>query len=77
MFERELNFFKENQADFVKKYNGKILVIVGDELVGVHDNLISAYKESLNSYKLGSFMIQPCVPGPSAYTVTISPSIQI
>lgn len=74
MFDKELSFFKENQSELVKKYGGKILVIKESEIVGVYETTIDAYVNALKSYTLGSFMIQPCTPGPEAYTVTISTS---
>lgn len=74
MFDTELKFFKENQPDLVKKYGGKILVIKDTEVVGVYETTIEAYINALKSFQLGTFMIQPCTPGPEAYTVTISTS---
>jgi len=74
MFQQELNFFKENQNTLVQQYKGKVLVIVGKEVIGVFNNSIEAYTEATKKFKPGSFMIQPCEPGPEAYTVTISTS---
>jgi hypothetical protein len=74
MFDKELSFFKENQPELVKKYGGKVLVIKEAEVVGVYETNIDAYINALKAYTLGSFMIQPCTPGPEAYTVTISTS---
>lgn len=74
MFEQEMVFFKENQDTLVHKYKGKVLVIVGKEVFGVFNNTIDAYKEATRNFEPGTFMIQPCMPGPEAYTVTISTS---
>ena len=71
VFESELAFFITNQKDLVSKYDGKALVIRGAELVGVYDTALQAYLEAQKHYEPGSFMIQPCAPGPEAYTVTI------
>jgi hypothetical protein len=72
VFEAELRFFITNQNDLVEKHNGKVLVIRGDELVGVYDSTLEAYLEAQKQYEPGTFMIQPCAPGPEAYTVTIN-----
>ncbi len=72
MFAEELDFFKANQENLVKKYRGKVLVIKGQELLGVYPNCIAAYVEAQKEHELGSFMIQPCEPGAEAYTATIS-----
>lgn len=72
MFEAELDFFKSNQDSLVEKYKGKVLVLRNKEVVGVYSTTLEAYSEAKKSFALGTFMIQPCAPGPEAYTVTIS-----
>lgn len=75
VFKTELNFFIANQNNLVKKHHGKILVIKGRTIVGVYRSALEAYLQAQKKHKLGTFMIQPCQPGPSAYTVTISSNI--
>jgi hypothetical protein len=72
MFEKELEYFKANQAEWVKKHNGKVLVIQGGVLLGVYVTALQAYLETQKVHPVGTFMIQPCEPGPSAYSVTIA-----
>ena len=72
MFKEEFEYFKDNQADLVEKYKGKILVIKGRDILGAYNNPLEALTESIKNYELGTFMIQPCQPGPDAYTVTVS-----
>ncbi|MBI2836678.1 MAG: hypothetical protein HYX75_00045 [Acidobacteria bacterium] len=71
-FDEELGFFIEHQEELVSQYRGKILVLVGPKVVGVHNTVLDAYLEAQKEYELGTFMIQPCEPGPDAYTVTIT-----
>ena len=71
MFESELTYFITHQQELVSKYDGKALVIRGNEVVGVFDTPLEAYLEAQKHYEPGTFMIQPCAPGPEAYTVTI------
>lgn len=71
MFESELKYFITHQSELVAKYDGKALVLRGDELVGVYDTPLQAYLEAQKQFAPGTFMIQPCAPGPEAYTVTI------
>ena len=72
MFEKELNFFIANQDQLVKQYEGKTLVLRGEEVAGVYDDPLQAYLDAVKKYEPGTFMIQPCVPGSDAYTVTIT-----
>jgi len=74
MFQEEFEFFKRNQAELVEKYVGKFLVIKGATVLGVYNTPLEALSESIKENEIGSFMIQPCKPGPEAYTVTISTS---
>ena len=71
MFETELAFFIANQDDLVRKHNGKVLVIRGSELAGVYGSPLEAYLQAQKIFEPGTYMIQPCTPGPEAYTVTI------
>jgi len=72
MFLTELNYFIANQEALVEKYDGKILVLIGEEVVGAYNTLLEAYIEAQKQYALGTFMLQKCISGPDAYTVTIS-----
>ena len=72
MLEREFKYFKDHQEELVKKYSGKYLVIVGEEVVGVHDAEIDAYTEAKKRFKPGTFLIQHCLPGKSSYTQTFN-----
>ena len=74
-FLEELNFFIEHQDDLVRQYRGKILVLKGHEVVGVYRDLPEAYFEAQREHELGTFMLQPCEPGPDAYTTTIVSSL--
>lgn len=72
MFKKELDFFIDNQDSLVNQYQGKVLVLKDQQVVGVYQTPLEAYLEAQKSYEIGTFMIQPCEPGPQAYTVTIS-----
>ncbi|GHU40432.1 hypothetical protein FACS1894190_07320 [Spirochaetia bacterium] len=46
MYEQENTFYKANKAQLRQKYLGKELVIVGDEIIGVYDDLDTAVDET-------------------------------
>ncbi len=48
MLEKEFKYFKDHQEELVKKHEGKYLVIVGEEVVGVYNAEIDAYTEAKN-----------------------------
>ncbi len=68
----ELDYFITNQKKLAEKYIGKVLVIKGQKVIGVYESALEAYVEAQKKYRLGEFLIQPCEPGPEAFTVTIS-----
>lgn len=68
MLEKEFKFYLDNQENLVKKYKGKYLVIIGENIVGVFNSDEEAYFESKKKYKLGTFLIQFCESGDSSYT---------
>lgn len=72
MFDKELNYFKAHQDELVAQHKGKTLVIRGENIEGAYGSALEAYLEAQKRFPLGTFMIQPCEPGPQAYTVTIS-----
>jgi hypothetical protein len=72
MLEAELEYFKTHQAELVEKYGGRVLVLRDHEVVHVAATPLEAYLAAKARFEPGTFMIQPCDPGPEAYTVTIA-----
>lgn len=72
MFDTELKYFIAHQEDLVRQYRGKALVLRGEHVVGAYGSPLEAYLAAQKEFPLGTFMIQPCEPGPEAYTVTIN-----
>lgn len=70
MLEKEFQYFIDNQAALVEKYNGKFIVIKDQNIIGSYNSHAEAYNETLKTEKIGSFLIQHCVPGKDAYTQT-------
>jgi len=72
MFDTELQFFIANQEDLVRRYRGTVLVIRDKEVVGAFPTAMEAYQAAQKQFPPGTYMLQPCEPGPDAYTVTVS-----
>jgi hypothetical protein len=72
ILDKELEYFIAHQDELVAKYRDKTLVIKGSKVVEVCDSPLAAYVKASKKYEPGTFMIQPCSPGPGAYTVSIS-----
>ena len=70
MLEKEFKYYLKNQSKLVEDYNGKVIVIVGEEVIGVFSDKMEAYENSIKSHKAGTFLIIFCSPGTEDYTFT-------
>jgi hypothetical protein len=70
MLEQEFKYYLANQKELVEKYNGKFLVIIGEEVVSSYDSYEDALFDSQKKYEIGKFLIQQCLPGEDSYTQT-------
>lgn len=67
MLEREFEFYLKNQNELVKKYNGRVVVIKEDDVIGVFDSEIDAIVETVKIHEMGSFLVQKCSEGDKDY----------
>ncbi len=68
--EKEFQYYLDNQAELVKKYNGKFIVIKDCIVIGTYDSEIQAIKQTSSQHPLGTFLVQKCEPGAESYTQT-------
>ncbi|MDD2715196.1 MAG: hypothetical protein PHW04_04815 [Candidatus Wallbacteria bacterium] len=68
--EKEFEYYLAHQDEFVKKYNGKFLVIKDQTILQTFDTIPEAYKFVSDKEFLGKAIIQKCSPGPDDYTMT-------
>jgi hypothetical protein len=75
---KDLDWYIANQRELSKKYNGKVLLIVNQSLIGAFDKMEEAYAAAIKSYPIGTFTLQPCSPDADSYTLTLySPAYNI
>ncbi len=70
MLDKEFNYFKSHQTELVNKYNGKYIVIKGEDVIGNYTSEIEAYTVTQKDHELGTFLIQLCAPGKDVFTQT-------
>jgi len=68
MLEKEFKYYLDHQDELVNLYNGKVIVIIGEQVVDVHDSYEEAIIESQKKNEIGTFLIQECAPGEENYT---------
>ena len=67
---KEFEYYLAHQDELVEKYNGKVIVIKDQKVIGEFADQVSAINETQKSFKLGTFLVQQVSPGNSAYTQT-------
>lgn len=68
---KEFQYYLDHQDELVKEYNGKVVVIKDQEVIGAYDSVVDAVLESNKTHTPGTFLVQRCSPGSADYTVTI------
>jgi hypothetical protein len=72
MLDKEFKYFLDHQDELVRKYNGRFIVISGEEVIGDYSSEAEAYLETAKIRKPGTFLIQRCLPGKTAYKQTFN-----
>lgn len=70
MLEKEFEYYLKNQDKLVRLYDGKFIVIKGENVIGDYASEIEAYTETKKTHEVGTFLIQKCTPGVNDYTET-------
>jgi len=70
MFEKEFQYYLNNQNELVKKYRNQFIIIRGEQVVDAFDSEDEAYFKSEAKYGLGNFFLIKCEPGDDYYTQT-------
>jgi len=68
---KDLEWYIANQEELSARYNGKVLLIVDQMLIGAFASMDEAYTAALKSYVPGTFTLQPCSPDSDSYTLTL------
>jgi hypothetical protein len=58
----ENDFFNRNIVELIEKYRWKFIVIKGEQVIGVYDSPITAYKETVKHHHPLTFLVQGCQP---------------
>ena len=61
--EAEFEYYLEHQDELVEQYNGKVVVIKNNKVLGIYDNDNEAISETKKKHKLGTFLVHPVGPG--------------
>lgn len=65
---REFEYYLQNQKELAQRYNGKVLAIKGQAVIGVFDSELEAVQQTSENHELGTFLVQKCDSTPESYT---------
>ncbi len=65
---KEFEFYLAHQGDLVEKYNGRVIVIKNETVIGNYESEFEAVAETQKTHAPGSFLVQKCSPGTDDYT---------
>lgn len=68
--EQEFKYYLSHQDDLVAQYDGKVVVIKGQTVLGVFQDELTAVTETSKSHEIGTFLVQRVSKGSAAYTQT-------
>ena len=68
--EKEFQFYLDHQDEFVRKYEGKFVVIKERKVLGAYDDELTAVAETQKAHDLGTFLVQKVSRGTADYTQT-------
>lgn len=68
MLDKEFKYYLSHQAELVKKYNKKFLVIKNESVINAYDTVSKAISESDKTLGAGTFLVQFCEPGDTSTT---------
>ena len=66
----EFDYYRQHQAELVRQYNGKFIVIKNRSVLGAYDSQQRAVSETRKQHELGTFLVQKVEPGEASYTQT-------
>lgn len=65
---REFEYFIAHQDQLAQQYDGRVLVIKDEAVIGVYDTELEAVRKTSEEHELGTFLVQRCAAGPECYT---------
>ncbi len=68
----DFQFFLNHYNELFQKYGHKFIVIRNQKILGVYEDVASAIDATVQTYPLGTFIVQECNGDESGYTNYLS-----
>ena len=67
MLHTEFKYYRDHHEKLLKKFANKFIVIKREKIIGVYNSHPEAYKESVKTEELETFLIQHCLSGKESH----------
>ena len=68
----DFDWYLHHQTELLAQFNGRVLVIRDQQVVGNYNSEAEAIMDARGKFEPGTFLVQVCVPGESAYSQSFS-----
>jgi hypothetical protein len=68
--DNEFQYYLAHQGELVAQYNGKVVAIKDQKVIGVFESELAAIDALSKEHPLGTFLVQRVTPGSSGHTQT-------
>ena len=76
LLKREFEFYLEHQAEMVEKYDGRVIVLKNNQVIGDYDSYPEAVHTTRKEHPMGTFLVQRVSEGSKDYTVRIGSGVR-
>ena len=73
----DYEYFIHNMSSLYGQYGHKFLVIKNKAVIGVYDDMDTAYDETRLKEEVGTFIIQECVDDPAKLVLTFQANVSV
>lgn len=67
---KEFQYYLDHQGELARRYEGKVIVLKGEVVIGVFDDEVQAVTETQNEHELGTFLVQKVSSDPASSSQT-------
>ena len=73
---REFEYYIEHQAEMVERYDGRVIVLKNNEVIGDYATVPEAVHTTSKEHPMGTFLVQRVSEGSEDYTVRIGSGVR-
>lgn len=73
---KEFQYYLENQLEMVDKYDGRVIVLKNNQVIGEYATVPEAVYTTRKEHPMGTFLVQRVSKGSKDYTVKLGSGVR-